>query len=180
MIFIPSLNPSITLSEAEKFGLLHRIKLSVRKKGRSRPSSVKKKISQSMKGKSNFQGQTHSKSDRDKISSGRGHYDPIGDKKWFVKKASGKTIRKRVNPSGVIYQHGRKIRRESFMSFQQFSEAYYVGNVGVHELSKFYKIASKEHKDQLKKHIRSGEHNKAWDLVKKVTGLSVHKSAMAA
>lgn len=65
-------------------------------------------------------------------------------------------------------------------TFIQFTEAYYVGNVGVHELSKFYKIATKEHKDQLKKHIRSGEHNKAFDLVKKVTGLSVHKSAIAA
>ena len=65
-------------------------------------------------------------------------------------------------------------------TFIQFTEAYYVGNVGVHELTKFYKIASKDHKDQLKKHISSGEHNKAWDLVKKVTGMQVHKSAMAA
>lgn len=123
MIFIRSLSTT-TLSESEKFGLLHRIKLSVAKKGRARPSSVKKKISQSMKGKSNFEGQAHSKSDRDKISSGRGHYDPIGDKKWFVKKDSGKTIRKRVNPSGVIYQTGRRVRKESFMSFNQFTEAY--------------------------------------------------------
>ena len=179
MIFIHSLTPS-TLSESEKFGLLHRIKLSVSKKGRARPSSVKKKISQTMKGKSNFKGQAHSKSDRDKISSARGHYDPIGDKKWFVKKDSGKTIRKRVNPSGVIYQHGRRVRKESFMSFQQFTEAYYVGNVGIHELTKFYKIASKEHKDQLKKHISSGDHNKAFNLVQKVTGMKIHKSAMAA
>ena len=65
-------------------------------------------------------------------------------------------------------------------TFIQFTEAYYVGNVGVHELTKFYKVASKDHKDQLKKHIVSGDHNKAWDLVKRVTGMQVHKSAMAA
>ena len=65
-------------------------------------------------------------------------------------------------------------------TFIQFTEAYYVGNVGIHELTKFYKMASSEHKDQLKKHIKAGDHNKAFDLVKKVTGMQVHKSAMAA
>jgi hypothetical protein len=65
-------------------------------------------------------------------------------------------------------------------TFIQFTEAYYVGNVGIHELTKFYRMASSEHKDQLKKHIKAGDHYKAFDLVKKVTGMQVHKSAMAA
>ena len=180
-----SLSDIETLLEAEKFSLLHRIKLSVRKKGRPRPASVKRKISQSMAGKSNFAGKEHTSKGKQNISDGRGNYDPIKGKKWYVKKASGKTFRKQRNPSEVVYQHGRVVRKgkglpESFHSFNEFNEAYYVGNVGIHELSKFYKMASNEHKDQLKKHIKAGDHGKAWDLVKKVTRMQVHKSAMAA
>jgi len=173
------------LFEAEKFGIRHRIKLSVAKKGKPRPSSVRRKISKSMAGKSNFAGKEHTSKGKQNISDGRGDYDPIKGKKWYVTKSSGKTYRKNRNPSEVIYQHGRVVRKgkglpESFASFREFNEAYYVGNVGIHELSKFYKMASNDHKEQLKKHIKAGDHNKAWDLVKKVTGMQVHKSAIAA
>jgi len=113
-----------SLQEAEKFGLLHRIKLSVAKKGKPRPTSVKRKISKSMKGSSNFAGKEHSSLDKQKISDGRGDYDPIKDKKWYINKYSGKTWRKTRNPTEVIYQHGRIVRGgkglpEEFTTFKQ-------------------------------------------------------------
>jgi hypothetical protein len=123
-------NPSSILDfsylfEAEKFGIRHRIKLSVAKKGKPRPSSVKKKISQSMAGKSNFAGKEHTSKGKQNISDGRGDYDPIKGKKWYVTKSSGKTYRKERNPSEVIYQHGRIVRKgkglpEEFNSFLNY------------------------------------------------------------
>lgn len=73
----------------------------------SRPSSVKKKISASMKGKSNFEGQKHTSLGKKHISIGRGDYDPIKGKKWYVNKRTGKTWRKDRNPTETLYKHGR-------------------------------------------------------------------------
>jgi len=114
-----------SLDEAEKFGLLHRIKLSVAKKGKPRPTSVKRKISKSMKGTSNFAGKEHSSKGKQNISDGRGSYDPIKGKKWYVNKHTSKTWRKTRNPTEVIYQHGRIVRKgkglpEEFVSFKNF------------------------------------------------------------
>lgn len=52
----------------------------------TRPASVRRKISQSMKGKSNFEGQTHSKSTKRKMSASRGHDDQgkVGGSHWFT------------------------------------------------------------------------------------------------
>lgn len=50
-----------------------------------RPASVKRKISQTMKGKSNFEGQLHTKSTKRKMSAARGHDDQgkVGGSHWF-------------------------------------------------------------------------------------------------
>lgn len=113
------------LYESEKFSIRHRIKLSVAKKGKPRPDSVRRKISAKMSGKSNHEGKKHSSKAKQNISDGRGNYDPIKGKKWYVTKSSGKTYRKERNPSEVIYQHGRIVRKgkglpESFMSFSNY------------------------------------------------------------
>lgn len=75
-----------------------------------------------MAGKSNHAGKEHSSKAKQNISDGRGDYDPIKGKKWYVTKSTGKTYRKERNPSEVIYQHGRIVRKgkglpESFKSF---------------------------------------------------------------
>jgi len=176
------------LSEAEKFGLLHRIKLSVAKKDKVRPDSVRKKISRSMKGTSNFAGKEHSSKGKENISIGRGDYDPIKGKKWYVRKADSKTYRKTRNPTEVLYQHGRKVRKgkglpestsrlpEEFISFKDFvSEANYPGNLAAMELVKFHRIAKPQHKAELKRHIANGDKDKAFDLITKVTGMKLTK-----
>ena len=128
VLYFTSLSDIESLLEAEKFGLLHRIKLSAAKRGRTRPTSVKRKISKSMAGTSNFAGKEHSSQGKQKISDGRGNYDPIKGKKWYVRKADSKTYRKNSNPSEVVYQHGRVVRKgkglpESTMyTFKQFAE----------------------------------------------------------
>ena len=125
VLYFTSLSDIESLLEAEKFGLLHRIKLSAAKRGKTRPTSVKRKISKSMAGTSNFAGKEHSSKGKQNISDGRGNYDPIKGKKWYVRKADSKTYRKNRNPSEVVYQHGREVRKgkglpESFISFCDF------------------------------------------------------------
>lgn len=107
MSFFTSLADIDSFLSEEKLTLRHRIKLSVAKKGKPRPSSVKKRISQSMKGKSNFEGQKHTSKGKENISIGRGDYDPIKGKKWYVNKRTGKTWRKDRNPTETLYKHGR-------------------------------------------------------------------------
>ena len=86
-----------------------------------RSYKTRQKISQTMKGTSNFQGQTHSIGSKAKISDRRGHYDPIRTKKWFVHDDSGKTVRRTQHPGG-LYQKGRiadekEIKMKSFIDF---------------------------------------------------------------
>ena len=81
-----------------------------------RPYKVRQKISQTMKGTSNFAGQTHSIGSKAKISDRRGHYDPISDKKWFVHHDSGKTIRRTQHPGG-LYKRGRTEERIHMKGF---------------------------------------------------------------
>lgn len=168
------------IDEAAQFSALHRQKLSVRKRGRALPFAVKRKISQSMKGTSNFAGKSHTSIGKQNISDGRGHYDPIKGKKWYVNKHTSKTWRKTRNPTEVIFQHGRIVRRgkglpEGVIAFKDYIivEAYYPGNLGVQELVKFHQMASKEHKDLLKKHIANNDRDKAFDLITKVTGMKL-------
>ena len=84
-----------------------------------RSYKTRQKISQTMKGTSNFAGQTHTIGSKAKISDRRGHYDPIRTKKWFVHDDTGKTVRRTQHPGG-LYQKGRiadekEIKMKSFI-----------------------------------------------------------------
>ena len=80
-------------------------KLGKGKRGKARPPSVRRKISQAMKGKSNFEGETHTDSSKQKIADRRGHDDRVDGRKWIENKASGKTFRRYTKPDN--YKWGR-------------------------------------------------------------------------
>lgn len=84
-----------------------------------RPYKVRKKISATMKGTSNFAGQTHSIKSKAKIADRRGHYDPIGTKKWFVHNDTRDTIRKTQNPGG-LFRRGRTVKENQMKSFIEY------------------------------------------------------------
>lgn len=79
-------------------------------KGNSHSAETRRKIARSMAGKANHAGKKHSGLAKERISSARGHYDPIKGKKWIVRKASGKTFRKKSVPDTARYQYGRYVR----------------------------------------------------------------------
>lgn len=60
------------------------------------------------------------------------------------------------------------------LKYQEFNEATYAGNLGVMELVKFHSKASKEQKQELKKHIQNKQHDKMRKLVANVTGIKLH------
>ena len=62
------------------------------------------------------------------------------------------------------------------LSFQEFSEAAYVGNVGFQELVKFHSKATPAQKKQLQSHIQNKKHREFRDLIQSVTGVQLHKS----
>ena len=62
------------------------------------------------------------------------------------------------------------------LSFQQFTEAAYEGNVGFQELVKFHSKATPVQKKQLQSHIQNKRHKEFRDLIKSVTGVQLHKS----
>ena len=62
------------------------------------------------------------------------------------------------------------------LSFQEFSEAAYVGNVGISELVKFHSKATPQQKKQLQSHIQNKRHKEFRDLIHSVTGVRLHKS----
>lgn len=80
-----------------------------------RAKAIRDKISKAMRGKSNFEGKSHDKQSRKKISDSRGHYDPIKNKKWVINKITRKTARKITVP--VDSQRGRTIK-----TFREFYE----------------------------------------------------------
>ncbi len=84
-----------------------------------RPYKVRKKISQSMQGTSNFAGETHKVSSKAKISAGRGQRNPIGDKKWFVHNDTAKTLRKNQNPGG-LFRRGRVAGKSEGIEMNSF------------------------------------------------------------
>jgi hypothetical protein len=69
----------------EKITTIARQKIRDKKIGRRRPSSVRAKISRAMKGKSNFEGKTHTHTTKRRMSRSRGHDDQgkVGGTKWF-------------------------------------------------------------------------------------------------
>jgi hypothetical protein len=66
----------------------------------------------------------------------------------------------------------------SFSEFSIITEAAYKGNIGVMEVIKFRNNATPEQINQFHDHIDKKEHEKAWKLVQKVTGVKLHPSAM--
>lgn len=101
-----------------KSKLLTEIKALVRKKlrdaklGKKRPESVRKKISQAMKGESNFAGHEHTRATKERMHRSRGRDDQgkVGGTKWYRPTAytSAKPDRRRksaVAPQG--YKPGR-------------------------------------------------------------------------
>lgn len=83
-----------------------------------RSYKTKQKISQTMKGQSNFAGQEHSIASKTKISTGRGTRNPIGNKKWYVHGDTGITKRKTQNPGG-LYQRGRVVEFIDWINKQE-------------------------------------------------------------
>jgi len=75
----------------------------------SRSAAVKQAISRAMKGKSNFEGKTHSKKSKDEIAMKRGHDDRIDGKKWSRDVNTGKENRTHGLPD-----HHKWGRRKSF------------------------------------------------------------------
>ena len=95
----------------ERFDASHRDKLAKAKRGKSLSSATKDKISDTMKGTSNFAGKKHTKADKVKIQLSRGHDDRVDGRKWMVKKGDGNTYRKYSLPNRYDYQYGRRVRR---------------------------------------------------------------------
>jgi hypothetical protein len=54
------------------------------------------------------------------------------------------------------------------------SEAAYAGNIGMMEMFKFYQTASAAQKELMAKYIQEKLFDKAWDLLKQVTGVKLH------
>jgi len=79
-------------------------------KGNSHSPETRRKIARSMAGKANHAGKKHTGLAKERISSARGHYDPIKGKKWIVTRASGKTYRKKGLPDTARYQYGRFVK----------------------------------------------------------------------
>lgn len=59
---------------------------------------------------------------------------------------------------------------------ESLCEAAYEGNIGVMELVKFHQTASPEQKKTLDDHIKNKRNKEAWQLVRDVTGVKLHKS----
>lgn len=82
------------------------MKLAKGKKGKHRPSAVRRAIARAMAGHSNFQGKRHSDSAKQRIGDARGHDDRIDGRKWIAQKRTGKTYRKYSLPDND-YRYGR-------------------------------------------------------------------------
>ena len=87
----------------------HKIKQILEQK---RPEAVKRKISRTMQGKSNFEGKTHTKSTKRKMSASRGHDDQgkVGGSHWYTPTAytsakPDRRLRGATKPQG--YTKGR-------------------------------------------------------------------------
>jgi hypothetical protein len=90
--------------ETEGWRSLH-WKLGKGKRGKARPAHVRRKISNAMKGSSNFEGQKHDYSAKQKIKDERGHDDRVDGRKWVQNKNTGQTFRKYRKPDN--YRWGR-------------------------------------------------------------------------
>lgn len=80
-------------------------KLGKGKRGKARPPSVRRKISRAMSGQSNFEGEKHTDTSKQKIADKRGHDDRVDGRKWVKNKNTGETARKYTKPDN--YRWGR-------------------------------------------------------------------------
>jgi hypothetical protein len=96
----------------ERFDREHRRALSRAKRGKSLSRETKSKISDTMKGTSNFAGKKHSKASKVAIEIARGTDDRVDGRKWIVKKHDGKTYRKYNIPNRYDYQFGRVEKKD--------------------------------------------------------------------
>ncbi len=55
----------------------------------------------------------------------------------------------------------------------QLEEAAYAGNVGAMEMFKFYQVATQQQKQLMAQYIKEKLFDKAWDLLKQVTGVQL-------
>jgi len=62
------------------------------------------------------------------------------------------------------------LRKEQY---EELREATYVGNIGIIELAKFYKVASKEHIEMFQKLLVTKDYKRAWALVQGATGMKL-------
>lgn len=58
-----------------------------------RSAAIKKAISRAMRGKSNFEGKSHTKKSKEEMQLARGHDDRIQGKKWSTDRRTGKENR---------------------------------------------------------------------------------------
>jgi pyrimidine deaminase RibD-like protein len=65
---------------------------------------------------------------------------------------------------------------ETFLD--DLDEAVYPGNIGIMELTKFYKEATPEQKAMFKKLLSQDDKKSAWEMVQKVLGVRLHPSAI--
>lgn len=74
---------------------------------------TRRKISKSMKGRSNFKGKHHTPDSKDKISKARGHADRIKGRKWRTDKTTGDESRVFSRGSSTRYRWGRNITEDA-------------------------------------------------------------------
>jgi len=60
------------------------------------------------------------------------------------------------------------------MRLFELAEAPYRGNIGIHEMMEFYKLATPAEKKELDDLILSNRTNEAWDLIQQVTGMKLN------
>ena len=63
------------------------------------------------------------------------------------------------------------------ISFQQFNEIAWEGNVGIHELMQFYAVATDEQKEELSHYLETKQIDKAVELLYQVTGTKLNVTA---
>lgn len=95
----------------------HKEKIARARRGTRQSKETKRKISNSMKGTSNFEGQKHTTYSKDRIRHKRGHADRIQGRMWAVN-SSGKTTRVYVPPKGYK-RHKRKYTLNNATSYER-------------------------------------------------------------
>lgn len=78
---------------------LHKKRIAAARAEHTHTPATKRKISRSMEGKKNHEGERHGRAAKKKISQARGSYDPIRGRHWIVN-VTNKTYRRYETPIG--------------------------------------------------------------------------------